>query len=169
MRQQTLFCSRRETLRDTLEFPRMNRESLALIKACFVTNDTLAFIAIVSAADRGRNRPGVFVYIIHYIEPSGRQPFGVHKGTWEHTRRAARDQHNILGGLARWPQYKELGARIQELGGGCARVGTWRVPLAFRTFQRLAPLYRRLLAPSSSKKDSQPERFMHPITKAEVN
>jgi len=60
----------------------MNRESLALIKACFVTNDTLAFIAIVSAADRGRNRPGVFVYIIHYIEPSGRQPFGVHKETW---------------------------------------------------------------------------------------
>src|ERR1700747_422607 len=113
MRQQTLFCSRRETLRDTLEFPRMNRESLALIKACFVTNDTLAFIAIVSAADRGRNRPGVFVYIIHYIEPSGRQPFGVHKGTTRIVLPGQRGINPIYWGEPRvWAQYKELGARI---------------------------------------------------------
>jgi hypothetical protein len=62
-------------------FAAENRESLALIKACFVTNDTLAFLAIVGTADRGGNRPRVFVYIVQYIEPSGREPFGVHKGT----------------------------------------------------------------------------------------
>jgi hypothetical protein len=62
-------------------FAAENRETLALIKAGFVTNDAFAFLAIVSAADVRGNRPGVFVYIIHYIEPSGREPFGVHKGT----------------------------------------------------------------------------------------
>ena len=62
-------------------FTAEDRETLSLIETCFVTDDPFAFLAIVSAADRGRNRSGVFVYIIHYIEPSGRQPFGVHRGT----------------------------------------------------------------------------------------
>ena len=53
-------------------FTAENRKSLAFIKACFVTKDALAFLSIVSAADRGGNRPGVLVYIVHYIEPSGR-------------------------------------------------------------------------------------------------
>ena len=53
-------------------FTAENRKSLALIKACFVTNDALALLAVVSAADRGGNRPGVLVYIVHYIEPSRR-------------------------------------------------------------------------------------------------
>ena len=47
-------------------------ETQALIETCFVTDDAFAFLAIVSAADRGGNGPGVFVYIVHYIEPSGR-------------------------------------------------------------------------------------------------
>ncbi|HEX6562866.1 MAG TPA: hypothetical protein VF020_01215 [Chthoniobacterales bacterium] len=62
-------------------FSAEDHETLALIETCFVTNDAFAFLAIVSAADRGGNRPGVFVHIVHYIEPSGRQPLGVHKGT----------------------------------------------------------------------------------------
>jgi hypothetical protein len=53
-------------------FTAENRKSLALIKARFVTNDALAFLSVVGAADRGGNHPGVLVYIVHYIEPSGR-------------------------------------------------------------------------------------------------
>jgi len=53
-------------------FTAENRKSLALIKARFVTDDALAFLSVVGAADRGGNHPGVLVYIIHYIEPSGR-------------------------------------------------------------------------------------------------
>jgi hypothetical protein len=79
-------------------FTAEDRETLALIETCFVANDAFAFFAIVSAAERGGNRPGVFVYIVHYIEPSGRQPFGVHKGNCRNSNpRAAPDQPNILG------------------------------------------------------------------------
>jgi hypothetical protein len=62
-------------------FTAENRESLAFIKESFVTNNSLAFVAVVGTADHGCNRPTVFVYIVHYIEPSGRQPFCIHKGT----------------------------------------------------------------------------------------
>ena len=48
-------------------FTAEDRETLSLIETCFVTNDPFAFLAIVSAADSGGNRPGVFVYIVHYI------------------------------------------------------------------------------------------------------
>ena len=88
-------------------FTAEDRETLALIETCFVTNDAFAFLAIVSAAKRGGNRPAVFVYIVHYIEPSGREPFGVHKGT---KGIVLPGQHGInpiyCGGPEQWAQYR---------------------------------------------------------------
>jgi hypothetical protein len=38
----------------------------------FMTNDSFALVPIVGAADGAGNRSGIFVQIVHDIEPSGR-------------------------------------------------------------------------------------------------
>ena len=104
-------------------FAAENRVSLTLIKTCFVTNNALAFFAIVSAADSGGNHPSIFVYIVHYIEPSGREALCVHKRTRK-TILPGRPEINPIywGGWKPVAQYKELGAKTssqERLACGC--------------------------------------------------
>lgn len=47
-------------------------KALALIENGFMTDDTFAFVSIIGAAKSAGNRSGVFVQIVHDIEPSGR-------------------------------------------------------------------------------------------------
>jgi hypothetical protein len=77
-------------------FPSKNGEPVTLIEHRFVSNDTFAFVSVVRSADGCGKRPGVFIQIVHDIEPSGREPLGVHINQPNNTWEAVGDQLNIL-------------------------------------------------------------------------